>query len=589
MAQQLRSNLSGLLVQRARAGLWIILTVNVVIVFVDLYRPTSQPVPPSLTCIAFVLTGLGFAVLRGPWIAQWAVPIVLLGVGTTCIIMALGNILRSEYQATMPLSVLLAFGTGALLPWGVWQQLITVVIAGLALATNIYVVTGGLAALFGYPAAVTLAGLATSVALTYELQRHRVGLIQENIERHRAEEQVKRLNEDLERRVAARTAELDAINEQLLKEVRERCVAAVALRESQERLQDIVDNTTAVIYVKDVSGRYLLINSRYESVFHVTRANVVGKTDYDLFPPETAAAFQANDHAVIGANESIDFEEIAPLDDGPHTYISVKFPLYDSAGVIYAVCGISTDITALKQAEERARQHQSDLTHVLRVSTMSAIAASLAHEINQPLGAIANYAAGCARRIRTGASQPGDVLPMVDQIAAEALRAGEIVRRMRELVRKGAQCREAIDLDQVARTAVHVIESEARQQGVSIHFEPSLEPRAVWADGIQIEQVLLNLLLNALDAMRATPEGERVITVRTLPAGDAVEVAVRDTGGGLAPGIAERAFDPFFTTKPDGLGMGLTISRSIIEAHGGRLWMTQNGCGSTFHFTLPWY
>jgi PAS domain S-box-containing protein len=589
IVQQFDSDLNALLVQRVRLGLCFILIINLVIAGSDVRDPSPGLIGVyRLGAMTFGLIGVGFALLRSQWIVRWANPMALAVAVLTCGMNAVGNTLRGDYTATVVLDLLLVFGTSALLPWGVREQCLTVGSALLAMVANVYVVTGGLAAVLKAPAFVVLTGSAISVGLTYELRRHRLALMSENINRRRAEEQVTRLNAELKRRVAERTTQLDAVNDELRREVRERRLAADALQNSQKRLQDILDNSTAVIYVKDLSGRYLLVNLRYERLFHVARAKVIGETDFDVFPPKAAAAFQANDRAVLEANESIQFEETVPHDDGPHTYISVKFPLYDSAGGVAAVCGISTDITDRKEAEARARRHQEELTHVLRVSTMGEMAASLAHEINQPLAAIANYAAGCARRIRASAAEPKDLLPIIDQIAGEALRAGEVVRRLRQLVRKDTQRNEQVDLNQVVQTAVQVIEPEARQHGVAIHLELLPELPQVWGDSIQIEQVILNLLLNAVEAMRATPPTQRVVRIRTSVAGDGVDVAVRDAGSGLEQGIADQAFEPFFTTKANGLGMGLAISRSIIDTHGGRLWATQNGDrGSTFHFTLP--
>ena len=248
----------------------------------------------------------------------------------------------------------------------------------------------------------------------------------------------------------------------------------------------------------------------------------------------------------------------------------------------------STDVTERKRAEEAARQHQAELTHVLRVTSMGEMAAGLAHEINQPLTAIASYAQGSVRRLRANPPQVEPVLAVIDDIAAEALRAGEIIRRLRSLIRKEAPRQDWVDLNEVVGEVVRLLEPEARQHGVTVRVHADARLPALVADRIQIEQVILNLVRNAVDAMREV-EGRRELDIRTAAVGDdAVELSVRDSGPGLSAALLEHIFEPFFSTKSAGLGMGLSISRTIIEAHQGRLWATSSvGGGANFHFTLP--
>ena len=241
----------------------------------------------------------------------------------------------------------------------------------------------------------------------------------------------------------------------------------------------------------------------------------------------------------------------------------------------------------LKQAEQVALQHQADLAHVLRLGTIGEMTAGLAHEINQPLGAIANYAQGCVRRLRDGGVGTETLLPIVEAIGAEALRAGEIIRRLRDLVRKDSSRQVQADLNHLVRESVRLIESEVRARNVALELELSPSLPVVSCNDIQIEQVLLNLLLNGVEAIEVAESARRMVSVRTALTGDGAEVAVSDSGIGLPEPPAD-VFAPFYTTKPAGLGMGLSISRSIIEAHGGRLWGSGNAdCGATFRFTLP--
>ena len=225
---------------------------------------------------------------------------------------------------------------------------------------------------------------------------------------------------------------------------------------------------------------------------------------------------------------------------------------------------------------------------MLRVSTMGEMAAELAHELNQPLGAIVNFANGTLVRLRARGVDP-EIERAVAQIAAEGMRAGEIIRGIRDFVRQGAARREAADVNHLVRQAAHLLEAEARGHGIPLRLalDPALP--AVEVDRIQVEQVVLNLVRNAIDAIVCARRGDDEVLVRTYrnDAGT-IEVAVRDTGIGLPAENAARIFDAFFTTKRGGLGMGLSISRSIVEAHGGRLWAAGNrDRGMTFTFTLP--
>jgi C4-dicarboxylate-specific signal transduction histidine kinase len=249
---------------------------------------------------------------------------------------------------------------------------------------------------------------------------------------------------------------------------------------------------------------------------------------------------------------------------------------------------LQKQIAERQRAEQAARQHQAELTHVLRLSTMGEMAAGLAHEINQPLAAIVNYAHGCNRRLRANPTDVDAVMPVIDDIAAEALRAGEIIRRLRSLVRKETPYQDWIDLAEVAGDILRLIEPDATQHGVTTRLDAEPDLPCVLADRIQIEQVILNLLRNAIDAMADVP-GQRDLFVAIVRAGAAaVEISVRDSGHGMAAADMDRIFEPFFSTKPTGLGMGLSISRTIIEIHQGRLSVAANADrGVTFRVTLP--
>jgi C4-dicarboxylate-specific signal transduction histidine kinase len=284
----------------------------------------------------------------------------------------------------------------------------------------------------------------------------------------------------------------------------------------------------------------------------------------------------------------VSFEQELAVGQALGTYVCVKFPLRATDGSLYGVGSMATDITVLKQLQEELRQHQGELAHVLRMHTMGEMAAALAHEINQPLCAITNYAQGGAQRVRADVIDPTALLEVFEQIAHEGLRAGQILRGIRSLVR-GEEVEETdIDVNALASEALRMLEPQARLQGVTVRLEGGVGLPLVHANATQIEQVMVNLMLNGVQATAGTAGARREVVVATECSGDAVEVTVRDTGDGIAPTVASKLFTPFVTTKERGLGLGLAISRSIIENHGGRLWATPNpDAGTTFRFSLP--
>lgn len=241
-----------------------------------------------------------------------------------------------------------------------------------------------------------------------------------------------------------------------------------------------------------------------------------------------------------------------------------------------------------KRANEEKDLHLARLAHVARLSTMGEMATGIAHELNQPLAAIANYSHGCIRRLQ-GANASKEVLEAMTEVAAQAERAGGIIRRVRRFVSTAAVDRRLIDINEVIGETVKLIWLEVQQQGITITVDAAKSISLVSADVIQIQQVILNLLRNGIEAMTDGEPAQRRIAIKTSqPTPDAVEVAVTDTGLGFSDEMAERIFDPFFTTKSQGMGMGLSICRSIIEAHGGKLWAAVNYCsGATFRFVLP--
>jgi len=241
------------------------------------------------------------------------------------------------------------------------------------------------------------------------------------------------------------------------------------------------------------------------------------------------------------------------------------------------------------RSEAAIRSHHEALAHALRVGTLGQLAAGIAHELNQPLASILNYAQGFEHRLAAGHVEVDQLREGARKIAEQALRASDVIATLRTLARKGKATRTWQDSNELVQTALRFIEPEVTQAGARLVSELAVNLPPVQVDPIQIEQVVLNLIRNALDAIRTLPvDARREIRVVTrLRSPESVEVSVSDCGPGIDPSWANVVFDEFYTTKPEGLGLGLSISRSIIEAHGGRLWMdTSAGPGATFRFTL---
>lgn len=254
-----------------------------------------------------------------------------------------------------------------------------------------------------------------------------------------------------------------------------------------------------------------------------------------------------------------------------------------------AIQRVLRDVGDRRRAQERAREHLAELAHVTRLRMMGELMSEVSHEINQPLYAISNFAEASLNRLRSGAVDLKEILVWLEQIAVQANRAGEIIRRIGRFVRKSPARMTDTAINEIVRDVVDLLGVDGRLDAVDLDLQlsPNLPP--VKVDRIQIEQVLVNLLRNALEAMADNPSASRRLSVRTewAPSG-AIRVAVRDNGRGLTSDELKRLFEPFFTTKAEGMGMGLSISHSIIEAHGGRMEAVANSDrGLTFQFTLP--
>ncbi len=267
---------------------------------------------------------------------------------------------------------------------------------------------------------------------------------------------------------------------------------------------------------------------------------------------------------------------------------TVGHPVLDASGNLVQFVGSSTDITERKQAEEALRQAQSDLAHVSRVTTMGELTASLAHEVNQPIAAAITDANTCLRWLNRDHPDVEEAREAASRMVKDATRAAEIVSRTRLLFKKGTPQWELVDINEIIREMVALMRSEVTRHSISVRTELAEDVPQLTGDRVQLQQVLMNLMINAIDAMK-DGDGTRELAVKSQRAeNEQLMVSISDTGVGLPPQQADQIFNAFFTTKPHGTGMGLRISRSIIESHGGRLWAADNSPrGASFHLTLP--
>ena len=242
-----------------------------------------------------------------------------------------------------------------------------------------------------------------------------------------------------------------------------------------------------------------------------------------------------------------------------------------------------------RESERRYRETQMELAHMNRIATIGQLTASIAHEVNQPIAATIISAQAALRWLNAQPQDPEKVRQALGRIVKDGNRAGEVIARIRGLIKKAPSHQEALVINQVIIEVIALLRGEMTKHGISVQTQLADDVPILQGDRVQLQQVILNLIVNAVQAMSGVSEGPRELLISTGRAEpDGVFVAVRDSGPGLAPAVAERLFEPFHTTKPGGLGLGLSICRSIIEAHGGRLWATANvPRGAEFNFTVP--
>jgi len=366
--------------------------------------------------------------------------------------------------------------------------------------------------------------------------------------------------------------------------------AQAELREREAHLQSVLDTVPDAMVVIDTRGVMQSFSATAEKLFGYSASEAVGKNVSILMPQPyrghhdsyLARYMATGEKRIIGVGRLV----VGQRKDGS------TFPMELAVGEMRSgerrfFTGFVRDLTERQQTQQRLHDLQSELIFMSRFTALGEMASTLAHELNQPLTAATSYLNGARRLLESG--KPSDIATArgaIDSAAEQALRAGQIIKRLREFVARGESDRRPEDLRKLIEEASALALVGVRETGVHVSFDFHTAIGSVMADRIQIQQVILNLMRNALEALQEVDRRELEIATRQIDP-ETVEITVRDTGPGIAPEIAEKLFQPFMTTKPQGMGVGLSISRTIVEAHGGRLWAEPNPEGGTiFYLTL---
>ncbi|MBQ0821415.1 PAS domain S-box protein [Microvirga sp. HBU67558] len=367
-------------------------------------------------------------------------------------------------------------------------------------------------------------------------------------------------------------------------------VAEEALRTREAHLRSILETVPDAMVVIDEQARIQSFSATAVRLFGYEPAEVIGENVKILMPPPYREQHDGymlryrntGERRIIGVGRVV----VGQRKDGSTFPMELAVGEMHSGGIRYFT-GFIRDLTERQRTETRLQELQSELVHMSRFTALGEMASTLAHEINQPLTAITNYLKGCRRILER---MEGDAIPMlrdaVNEAGEQALRAGQVIRHLREFVARGESERHLENLPKLIEEASALSLVGAKEQGVRVVYDFDPDAPFVLADRIQIQQVLLNLIRNAIEAMQETERRELRVATRTVDAGH-VELSVEDTGAGLAPEVAAQLFQPFVTTKKHGMGVGLSICRTIVEAHGGKIWAeSAPGTGTAFRFTL---
>jgi two-component system sensor kinase FixL len=377
----------------------------------------------------------------------------------------------------------------------------------------------------------------------------------------------------------------------IIRDINEGKAAEAALRESELRLRSILDTGPDGIVVTDERGTIQSFSAAAERLFGYASAEIVGLNVNILMPAPYKEAhdsyldryMRTGERRIIGIGRIV----VGLRKNGETFPMELQVSEFSVAGRRFFT-GFVRDLTEQQEARRRIHDLQSELLHVSRLSVMGQMASTMAHELNQPLTAVMNYLEAARHLLERSPDAAKQVNRLMTRAVSQAERAGEVIRQLRQFVSKGETERRAESLNKLVEEALALALLGARQAGVRVTLELDRGLPPVLVDGVQIQQVILNLVRNAVEAMETVDRRELTIATRAMPADNIAEVSVADSGPGIPPEIANRLFQPFVTTKKSGMGLGLSICRDIVEAHRGRLQVAPRASGGTeFRLTLP--
>ncbi|MGC1953063.1 MAG: PAS domain-containing protein [Gammaproteobacteria bacterium] len=480
--------------------------------------------------------------------------------------------LLATLYLTLPYQVFVAFVVGGMMLGGL------AVSGAMMPAYLVFMLPAGLPVAFGFIIQLDPLYLAMgALALVFTVSLYFLG---------------RNINEGIVRGIGLLQA-LEATNEQLQAEIVERKRVEAVLREGEKRYALATSAGRVGTWDLDLATHDMHLDSNLKAMLGYADHEIENRLeDWDRYvhPDDREQVMEKVQAHLRGLTPEYEvLHRMLHRDGSIRWFVARGTALRDDEGRPCRLVGTDTDVTERRIAEEQARQRQVELAHVVRLSTLGEMTTTLAHELNQPLGAIANYSQACLRTLKANTDATDVLYGALEQITAQARRAGDIVGRLRMFVRKSDGLRLPTDINTLVTETLQFIETDIRERRVQLRLDLGNALPAVRADAVQIQQVLLNLIRNAIEAMNGVSRDARTLMICTQLANESsLRLRVGDTGPGLDEVAMKRVFESFYTTKPYGVGMGLSISRSIVEAHGGRIWVqTPAGGGAEFNFTLP--
>lgn len=345
-----------------------------------------------------------------------------------------------------------------------------------------------------------------------------------------------------------------------------------AVQDSEGKWRALVEHAEAMIYVKEVGGAFAYVNRAFCALFGLSPDVVNGRTEYEVLPPGAAALVRRREREAATSPSAITTEDEMMVMGTPRIVAATRFQIPHASRSTALVCCIGTEITALRAMESAVASQQLELARLARLNVAGEMASGIAHELNQPLSAALSFTQAAHTHLLRGSSTRTQIGKSLDSAAQQIMRAGEIIKRLRGFVQKGSIDLFPVDLNTVAAGGVQLMRHELERGNILLDLFLSQGPVVALGDRLQLEQVVINFLRNSIDALKSVDGRERRIQVTTeiLPDGFG-ELRVEDNGPGIPAADMPKLLEPFFTTRPDGMGLGLSISRSIIERCGGQL------------------